>query len=117
MAAERKWQVTAINVGNMKDDRKDEAYRSLFQDLENKKERRVILDCEQEKVKDIMEQVMSSNSHSAVMEINVKHLESLVLLLSCFSIRNTQSRMPLPRAVWISQLIRSETKFVLIFHS
>lgn len=60
-AAERKWQVTAINVGNMKDDRKDESYRSLFQDLENKKERRVILDCEQEKVKDIMEQVMTSH--------------------------------------------------------
>uniref|UniRef100_A0A8C2I7Y5 Glutamate receptor n=1 Tax=Cyprinus carpio TaxID=7962 RepID=A0A8C2I7Y5_CYPCA len=55
-AAEKKWQVTAINVGNMKDERKDEAYRSLFQDLENKKERRVILDCEQDKVKDIMEQ-------------------------------------------------------------
>lgn len=31
-AAEKKWQVTAINVGNMKDERKDEAYRSLFQD-------------------------------------------------------------------------------------
>uniref|UniRef100_A0A8C9VML5 Glutamate receptor n=1 Tax=Scleropages formosus TaxID=113540 RepID=A0A8C9VML5_SCLFO len=56
-AAERKWQVTAINVGNLKDEKKDEAYRSLFQDLENKKERRVILDCEQDKVKDIMEQV------------------------------------------------------------
>lgn len=56
-AAERKWQVTAINVGNLKDEWKDEAYRSLFQDLENKKERRVILDCEQDKVKDIMEQV------------------------------------------------------------
>lgn len=56
-AAEKKWQVTAINVGNMKDEKKDEAYRSLFQDLENKKERRVILDCEQDKVKDIMEQV------------------------------------------------------------
>lgn len=59
-AAERKWQVTAINVGNLKDERKDEAYRSLFQDLENKKERRVILDCEQDKVKDIMEQVECS---------------------------------------------------------
>lgn len=56
-AAERKWQVTAINVGNLKDERKDEAYRSLFQDLEIKKERRVILDCEQDKVKDIMDQV------------------------------------------------------------
>lgn len=61
-AAEKKWQVTAINVGNMKDERKDEAYRSLFQDLENKKERRVILDCEQDKVKDIMEQVYISTN-------------------------------------------------------
>uniref|UniRef100_A0A8C9T749 Glutamate receptor n=1 Tax=Scleropages formosus TaxID=113540 RepID=A0A8C9T749_SCLFO len=56
-AAERKWQVTAINVGNLKDEKKDEAYRSLFQDLENKKERRVVLDCEQDKVKDIMDQM------------------------------------------------------------
>lgn len=63
-AAERKWQVTAINVGNLKDERKDEAYRSLFQDLENKKERRVILDCEQDKVKDIMEQVRVKPSRS-----------------------------------------------------
>uniref|UniRef100_A0A8C1ZBS3 Glutamate receptor n=1 Tax=Cyprinus carpio TaxID=7962 RepID=A0A8C1ZBS3_CYPCA len=62
-SAEKKWQVTAINVGNMKDDRKDEAYRSLFQDLENKKERRVILDCEQDKVKDIMEQVITIGRH------------------------------------------------------
>uniref|UniRef100_A0A8B9RYW5 Glutamate receptor n=1 Tax=Accipiter nisus TaxID=211598 RepID=A0A8B9RYW5_9AVES len=45
-AAEKKWQVTAINVGNINNDRKDETYRSLFQDLEVKKERRVILDCE-----------------------------------------------------------------------
>uniref|UniRef100_A0A8C7KR69 Glutamate receptor n=1 Tax=Oncorhynchus kisutch TaxID=8019 RepID=A0A8C7KR69_ONCKI len=56
-AAERKWIVTAINVGNLKDERKDEAYRSMFQDLEIRKERRVILDCEQDKVKDIMDQV------------------------------------------------------------
>ncbi|XP_016316662.1 glutamate receptor 2-like isoform X2 [Sinocyclocheilus anshuiensis] len=62
-AAEKKWQVTAINVGNMKDERKDEAYRSLFQDLENKKERRIILDCEQDKVKDIMEQVITIGRH------------------------------------------------------
>lgn len=32
-AAEKKWVVTAINVGNLKDERKDEAYRSLFQVL------------------------------------------------------------------------------------
>uniref|UniRef100_A0A8C9RTC4 Glutamate receptor n=1 Tax=Scleropages formosus TaxID=113540 RepID=A0A8C9RTC4_SCLFO len=62
-AAERKWQVTAINVGNLKDEKKDEAYRSLFQDLENKKERRVVLDCEQDKVKDIMDQVANPCGH------------------------------------------------------
>ncbi|XP_055501772.1 glutamate receptor 2b isoform X5 [Leucoraja erinacea] len=62
-AAENKWQVTAINVGNIKDDRKDEAYRSLFQDLENKKERQVILDCERDKVNDIMEQVITIGKH------------------------------------------------------
>ncbi|XP_039606234.1 glutamate receptor 2b isoform X3 [Polypterus senegalus] len=62
-AAEKKWQVTAINVGNLKDEKKDEAYRSLFQDLELKKERRVILDCEQDKVKDIMEQVITIGRH------------------------------------------------------
>uniref|UniRef100_A0A8C9SYZ3 Glutamate receptor n=1 Tax=Scleropages formosus TaxID=113540 RepID=A0A8C9SYZ3_SCLFO len=62
-AAERKWQVTAINVGNLKDEKKDEAYRSLFQDLENKKERRVVLDCEQDKVKDIMDQVITIGKH------------------------------------------------------
>lgn len=55
--------MTAINVGNLKDERKDEAYRSLFQDLESKKERRVILDCEQDKVKDIMEQVDREEKH------------------------------------------------------
>ncbi|KAI4557662.1 hypothetical protein MJT46_019946 [Ovis ammon polii x Ovis aries] len=55
-AAEKKWQVTAINVGNINNDKKDETYRSLFQDLELKKERRVILDCERDKVNDIVDQ-------------------------------------------------------------
>uniref|UniRef100_A0A671VYR6 Glutamate receptor n=1 Tax=Sparus aurata TaxID=8175 RepID=A0A671VYR6_SPAAU len=62
-AAEKKWVVTAINVGNLKDENKDEAYRSLFQDLEIRKERRIILDCEQDKVKDIMEQVITIGRH------------------------------------------------------
>ncbi|XP_047220764.1 glutamate receptor 2-like isoform X2 [Girardinichthys multiradiatus] len=62
-AAEKKWVVTAINVGDLKDERKDEAYRSLFQDLEIRKERRIILDCEQDKVKDIMEQVITIGRH------------------------------------------------------
>ncbi|XP_037832010.1 glutamate receptor 2-like isoform X3 [Kryptolebias marmoratus] len=62
-AAEKKWVVTAINVGDLKDERKDEAYRSLFQDLEIRKERHIILDCEQDKVKDIMEQVITIGKH------------------------------------------------------
>ncbi len=75
--AEKKWHVTAINVGNMKDEKKDEAYRSLFQDLENKKERRVILDCEQDKVKDIMEQVyMSTDALKSSDVIDIMKLSS-----------------------------------------
>ncbi|XP_040274520.1 glutamate receptor 2 isoform X2 [Bufo bufo] len=62
-AAEKKWQVTAINVGNINNDRKDETYRSLFQDLELKKERRVILDCERDKVNDIVDQVITIGKH------------------------------------------------------
>ncbi|XP_032916693.1 LOW QUALITY PROTEIN: glutamate receptor 2 [Catharus ustulatus] len=62
-AAEKKWQVTAINVGNINNERKDETYRSLFQDLEVKKERRVILDCERDKVNDIVDQVITIGKH------------------------------------------------------
>ncbi|XP_034517356.1 glutamate receptor 2 isoform X2 [Ailuropoda melanoleuca] len=62
-AAEKKWQVTAINVGNINNDKKDETYRSLFQDLELKKERRVILDCERDKVNDIVDQVITIGKH------------------------------------------------------
>nr|XP_033814558.1 LOW QUALITY PROTEIN: glutamate receptor 2 [Geotrypetes seraphini] len=62
-AAEKKWQVTAINVGNINNDRKDETYRSLFQDLELKNERRVILDCERDKVNDIVDQVITIGKH------------------------------------------------------
>uniref|UniRef100_G3U243 Glutamate receptor n=1 Tax=Loxodonta africana TaxID=9785 RepID=G3U243_LOXAF len=62
-AAEKKWQVTAINVGNINNDKKDETYRSLFQDLELKKERRVILDCERDKVNDIVDQVITMEKH------------------------------------------------------
>uniref|UniRef100_G3PW89 Glutamate receptor n=1 Tax=Gasterosteus aculeatus aculeatus TaxID=481459 RepID=G3PW89_GASAC len=74
-AAERKWQVTAINVGNLKDEKKDEAYRSLFQDLETKKERRVILDCEQDKVKDIMEQVTHLTLYLQIINISLGFID------------------------------------------
>uniref|UniRef100_A0A8D2MLC8 Glutamate receptor n=2 Tax=Passeriformes TaxID=9126 RepID=A0A8D2MLC8_ZONAL len=65
-AAEKKWQVTAINVGNINNERKDETYRSLFQDLEVKKERRVILDCERDKVNDIVDQGFTDGDLSKI---------------------------------------------------
>uniref|UniRef100_A0A670YFE6 Glutamate receptor n=1 Tax=Pseudonaja textilis TaxID=8673 RepID=A0A670YFE6_PSETE len=73
-AAEKKWQVTAINVGNINNDRKDETYRSLFQDLEIKKERRVILDCERDKVNDIVDQVYKILNHGAT-EMYIFHTQ------------------------------------------
>lgn len=77
-AAEKKWQVTAINVGNINNDKKDETYRSLFQDLELKKERRVILDCERDKVNDIVDQVgypLFSNGTKYRMCTQCQHLQ------------------------------------------
>ena len=77
-AAEKKWQVTAINVGNINNDKKDETYRSLFQDLELKKERRVILDCERDKVNDIVDQVcysLFSNGTKYRIRVHRQHLE------------------------------------------
>ncbi|KAG7235893.1 hypothetical protein INR49_002091 [Caranx melampygus] len=58
-----KWEKFAYLYDSDRDERKDEAYRSLFQDLEIRKERRIILDCEQDKVKDIMEQVITIGRH------------------------------------------------------
>uniref|UniRef100_A0A4W5K3F9 Glutamate receptor n=1 Tax=Hucho hucho TaxID=62062 RepID=A0A4W5K3F9_9TELE len=89
-AAERKWHVTAINVGNLKDERKDEAYRSLFQDLENKKERRVILDCEQDKVKDIMEQV----NIKGFVDGDLSKIQYGGANVSGFQIKHTSSSFP-----------------------
>lgn len=83
--------MTAINVGNLKDERKDEAYRSLFQDLENKKERRVILDCEQDKVKDIMEQVECQFNHYGHFELLIEH-DMLKAHVNDFQLLLTQQR-------------------------
>uniref|UniRef100_G1NXM2 Glutamate receptor n=1 Tax=Myotis lucifugus TaxID=59463 RepID=G1NXM2_MYOLU len=45
-AAEKNWQVTAVNILTTT----EEGYRMLFQDLEKKKERLVVVDCESERL-------------------------------------------------------------------
>lgn len=104
-AAEKKWQVTAINVGNINNDKKDETYRSLFQDLELKKERRVILDCERDKVNDIVDQVCSS-LFSAKYRLCLQHqhwqesfCKMLELQFSVYSSWTTQQRSSIELAL------------------
>lgn len=53
-AAEKNWQVTAVNVLTTT----EEGYRMLFQDLEKKKERLVVVDCESERLNIILGQVV-----------------------------------------------------------
>lgn len=55
-AAEKNWQVTAVNILTTT----EEGYRMLFQDLEKKKERLVVVDCESERLNAILGQVVSS---------------------------------------------------------
>lgn len=52
-AAEKNWQVTAVNILTTT----EEGYRMLFQDLEKKKERLVVVDCESERLNAILGQV------------------------------------------------------------
>ncbi|XP_049632000.1 glutamate receptor 1 isoform X3 [Suncus etruscus] len=53
-AAEKNWQVTAVNVLTTT----EEGYRMLFQDLEKKKERLVVVDCESERLNIILGQIV-----------------------------------------------------------
>ncbi|XP_054983064.1 glutamate receptor 1 isoform X3 [Sorex araneus] len=53
-AAEKNWQVTAVNVLTTT----EEGYRTLFQDLEKKKERLVVVDCESERLSAILGQIV-----------------------------------------------------------
>lgn len=55
-AAEKNWQVTAVNILTTT----EEGYRMLFQDLEKKKERLVVVDCESERLSAILGQVVSA---------------------------------------------------------
>lgn len=52
-AAEKNWQVTAVNILTTT----EEGYRMLFQELEKKKERLVVVDCESERLNIILSKV------------------------------------------------------------
>ncbi|XP_048345839.1 glutamate receptor 1 isoform X4 [Sphaerodactylus townsendi] len=52
-AAEKNWQVTAVNVMTTT----EEDYKSLFQNLEKKKERVVVVDCEADRLNAILSKV------------------------------------------------------------
>ncbi|XP_070789959.1 glutamate receptor 1 isoform X3 [Pituophis catenifer annectens] len=53
-AAEKNWQVTAVNVMTTT----EEDYKSLFQNLEKKKERVVVVDCESERLNAILGKII-----------------------------------------------------------
>lgn len=53
-AAEKNWQVTAVNILTTT----EEGYRMLFQELEKKKERLVVVDCESERLNIILNKVV-----------------------------------------------------------
>ncbi|XP_054831536.1 glutamate receptor 1 isoform X2 [Eublepharis macularius] len=53
-AAEKNWQVTAVNVMTTT----EEDYKSLFQNLEKKKERVVVVDCETDRLNAILSKVI-----------------------------------------------------------
>lgn len=55
-AAEKNWQVTAVNILTTT----EEGYRMLFQNLEKKKEQLVVVDCESECLNAILGQVVSA---------------------------------------------------------
>ncbi|XP_062443644.1 glutamate receptor 1 isoform X3 [Rhea pennata] len=53
-AAEKNWQVTAVNILTTT----EEGYRMLFQELERKKERLVVVDCESERLNAILGKII-----------------------------------------------------------
>ncbi|XP_005988364.2 glutamate receptor 1a isoform X2 [Latimeria chalumnae] len=59
-AAEKNWQVTAVNVQTTM----EEGYRLLFQDLDKKKEKQVVIDCESERLNAILKQITNIGKHA-----------------------------------------------------
>ncbi|XP_048459548.1 glutamate receptor 1a isoform X1 [Rhincodon typus] len=58
-AAEKNWQVTAVSIETTT----EEGYRMLFKDLDKRKDRHVIIDCEADKLTTIMNQIISIGKH------------------------------------------------------
>ncbi|GCB62697.1 hypothetical protein scyTo_0007269, partial [Scyliorhinus torazame] len=58
-AAEKNWQVTAVSVETTT----EEGYRMLFKDLDKRKDRHVIIDCEADKLSTIMNQIINIGKH------------------------------------------------------
>ncbi|MBN3277979.1 GRIA1 protein, partial [Polyodon spathula] len=58
-AAEMNWQVTSVNVETTTED----GYRKLFQDLDKKKERQIVLDCELDRLNAILNLIISLGKH------------------------------------------------------
>ncbi|XP_038652108.1 glutamate receptor 1a isoform X2 [Scyliorhinus canicula] len=58
-AAEKNWQVTAVSIETTT----EEGYRMLFKDLEKRKDRHVIIDCEADKLNTIMNQIINIGKH------------------------------------------------------
>ncbi|XP_043925424.1 glutamate receptor 1 isoform X1 [Protopterus annectens] len=58
-AAEKNWQVTAVNIQTTT----EEGYRMLFQDLNKRKERQVIIDCESDRLNTILNQIIYIGKH------------------------------------------------------
>ncbi|XP_078401653.1 glutamate receptor 4 isoform X7 [Cetorhinus maximus] len=58
-AGQNGWQVSAICIENFN----DASYRRLLEDLERKQEKRFVVDCEVERLHNIMEQIVSVGKH------------------------------------------------------
>lgn len=53
-AGEKSWQVSAICVENFN----DASYRQLLEDLDRRQEKKFVIDCEIERLQNLLEQVM-----------------------------------------------------------
>lgn len=73
-AAEKNWQVTAVNILTTT----EEGYRMLFQDLEKKKERLVVVDCESERLNAILGQVVRQQGVWVGLRIIQENLDTLL---------------------------------------
>ncbi|MGH0186087.1 UNVERIFIED_CONTAM: hypothetical protein FKN15_020181 [Acipenser sinensis] len=58
-AGQNGWQVSAICVENFN----DASYRRLLEDLDRRQEKKIVIDCEAERLQNILEQIVSVGKH------------------------------------------------------